>query len=50
MNDLTLSICIATCNRTAFIGATLESIIFQATEEVEVVIVNVTFLKSRFDW
>ena len=35
-----LSICIATLNRAAFIGATLESIISQATDEVEIVIVD----------
>lgn len=35
-----LSICIATLNRGAFIGATLDSILTQATPEVEVVIVD----------
>ena len=41
MNDkITLSICIATLNRGAFIGATLDSIISQASEEVEIVIVD----------
>lgn len=35
-----LSICIATLNRAAFIGETLESIISQATEQVEIVIVD----------
>ena len=35
-----LSVCIATLNRGAFIGATLDSIISQATDEVEVVIVD----------
>ena len=35
-----LSICIATLNRAAFIGETLESIISQAGEEVEIVIVD----------
>jgi glycosyltransferase involved in cell wall biosynthesis len=35
-----LSICIATFNRAAFIGETLESIISQATDEVEIVIVD----------
>jgi glycosyltransferase involved in cell wall biosynthesis len=35
-----LSICIATLNRAAFIGETLESIISQATDEVEIVIVD----------
>lgn len=40
MNNINLSFCIATLNRGAFIGATLESIICQATEEVEIVIVD----------
>jgi len=40
MSRLQLSICIATLNRAAFIGATLDSIISQATEEVEIVIVD----------
>lgn len=40
MSEVTLSICIATFNRAAFIGATLESIISQATDEVEIVIVD----------
>jgi glycosyltransferase involved in cell wall biosynthesis len=35
-----ISICIPTLNRGAFIGATLESIISQATESVEIVIVD----------
>lgn len=35
-----LSVCIATLNRGAFIGATLDSILSQATDEVEVVIVD----------
>jgi abequosyltransferase len=35
-----LSICIATLNRAAFIGATLDSIVSQLTDEVEVVIVD----------
>ena len=39
-NRITLSICIATLNRGAFIGATLDSIIHQANEEVEIVIVD----------
>jgi abequosyltransferase len=38
--SVTLSICIATLNRAAFIGATLESIVSQATDEVEIVIVD----------
>ena len=40
MTDIKLSICIATFNRAAFIGATLDSIISQATEEVEIVVVD----------
>ncbi len=40
MNNINLSFCIATLNRGAFIAATLESIICQATEEVEIVIVD----------
>src|SRR3989442_15786016 len=35
-----LSICIATLNRAAFIGQTLESIIGQATDEVEIVVAD----------
>src|SRR5712675_926545 len=35
-----LSICIATYNRAAFIGATLDSIIVQATEQVEIVVLD----------
>jgi abequosyltransferase len=40
MNPIKLSICIATLNRGAFIGQTLESIFNQITDEVEVVIVD----------
>ena len=40
MSNINLSFCIATRNRGAFIGATLESIVCQATEEVEIVIVD----------
>jgi abequosyltransferase len=40
MNPIKLSICIATLNRAAFIGATIESIIAQAADEVEIVIVD----------
>ncbi len=40
MDDLRLSICIATYNRAGFIGATLESIIPQVTEEVEILVVD----------
>ena len=39
-NNIILSICIATLNRAAFIGETLKSIISQATEEVEIVIID----------
>jgi abequosyltransferase len=40
MSPVQLSICIATLNRASFLGETLESIISQATEEVEVVVVD----------
>lgn len=40
MASTQLSICIATLNRAAFIGATLESIITQAADEMEIVIVD----------
>ncbi len=40
VNSIRLSICITTLNRVDFIGATLDSIISQATDEVEVVIVD----------
>lgn len=40
MSNITLSICIATLNRGAFIGATLDSIISQVNEEVEIIIVD----------
>jgi glycosyltransferase involved in cell wall biosynthesis len=36
----TLSICIATLNRAAFIGHSLDSIIAQATDQVEIVVVD----------
>lgn len=39
-NNIILSICIATLNRAAYIGETLNSIISQATEKVEIVIVD----------
>jgi abequosyltransferase len=39
-NRITLSICIATLNRGAFIGKTLDSIISQANEGVEIIIVD----------
>jgi glycosyltransferase involved in cell wall biosynthesis len=35
-----LSICIATLNRGAFIGQTLDSIVSQATDEIEIVVVD----------
>lgn len=38
--SIKLSICIATLNRANFIGATLESIVNQATDEVEIVVVD----------
>lgn len=37
---LKLSICITTFNRAAFIGATLESVLVQATDECEVVVLD----------
>ena len=37
---IALSICIATHNRGTFIGATLDSIISQANEKIEIVIVD----------
>src|SRR4051794_4708620 len=40
MSGRSLSICIATRNRAALIGATLESIVTQCTGEVEVVILD----------
>jgi glycosyltransferase involved in cell wall biosynthesis len=40
MNNTALSFCIATRNRAAFIGATLESIVCQATDEVEIVVLD----------
>jgi glycosyltransferase involved in cell wall biosynthesis len=40
MSKLLLSICIATYNRACYIGETLESIILQITDEVEIVIVD----------
>lgn len=40
MNNIRLSICIATRNRANTIGQTLDSIIQQATDEVEIVIVD----------
>ncbi len=40
VSEIKLSICIATRNRGAFIGATLESVICQATDEVEIVVLD----------
>jgi abequosyltransferase len=40
MDTVTLSICMATRNRGAFIGATLESIVRQANEHVEIVVLD----------
>ena len=40
MYKILLSICIATRNRGAFIGATLESIISQATDQLEIVVLD----------
>lgn len=39
-DEIRLSVCIATFNRAAFIGETLESIVSQATEGVEIVILD----------
>jgi abequosyltransferase len=40
MGDITLSFCITTRNRAAFIGTTLESLLSQATDEVEIVVLD----------
>ena len=40
MSGPRLSICIATLNRAAFIGTTLDALIAQATDEVEIVVVD----------
>jgi glycosyltransferase involved in cell wall biosynthesis len=40
MDKVALSICIATRNRGAFIGATLDSIVSQATEQLEIVVLD----------
>jgi abequosyltransferase len=40
VNNVQLSVCIATHNRASFIGATLESIGSQATEQVEIVVLD----------
>lgn len=39
-SELKLSICISTFNRAAFIGATLESVIAQATNDCEIVVLD----------
>lgn len=40
MSETTLSFCITTRNRAEFIGATLESLLSQATDEVEIVVLD----------
>ncbi len=40
MDKISLSICIATLNRGKYIGATLDSIICQATDQVEIVVLD----------
>jgi len=40
MKSLRLSVCIATINRATFIGETLSSIVSQATQEIEIVILD----------
>jgi glycosyltransferase involved in cell wall biosynthesis len=40
MNPIKVSICISTRNRGAFIGETLESIVSQASDEVEIVVLD----------
>lgn len=40
MNQIKLSICIATRNRAGFIGETLRSIVSQATEAVEIIVLD----------
>jgi abequosyltransferase len=40
VSDIKLSVCIATLNRGKFIGQTLHSIISQATDEVEIVVLD----------
>lgn len=40
MTHIRISICIATLNRGSFLGATLESIIEQATDDVEIVVLD----------
>jgi len=40
MNKIKLSVCIATLNRGNFIGPTLESIISEATHEVEIIVLD----------
>src|SRR5579864_1907452 len=48
-SDIQLSICIPTLNRGSFIGATLESIGSQITDEVEIVIVDGGSTDSTID-
>jgi len=40
MDGITLSVCITTRNRATFIGTTLESLISQATDEAEIVVLD----------
>ena len=40
MDDITLTFCITTRNRATFIGTTLQSLISQATDEVEIVVLD----------
>jgi abequosyltransferase len=40
MGDITLSFCITTRNREPYIGTTLENIVSQATDEVEIVVLD----------
>lgn len=40
MKTITLSICIATYNRAKFIGNTLDSIVFQITDDIEIIILD----------
>ena len=40
MGDITLSFCITTRNRATFLGTTLENLVSQATDEVEIVVLD----------
>jgi glycosyltransferase involved in cell wall biosynthesis len=40
MSEITLSFCITTRNRAQFIGATLESLLSQATDDVKIVVLD----------